>query len=193
MRAFAVASSALFLAAVACTTTPDDPIVTGGDGAFFTRGGGSFDKLTVTPTDGAGLLQSGSALPAEVAAAGVRSRFVAYVADRQNVCTGGPRRADAIVLSIDARSGAEAFAPGTYTGSATVGPGQVELAIAKLGTSCASDPEYRAESGTVTITTVRPTYVAGTFDVTLRDGAGTLSGSFNVPLCPSLDLVRCSP
>ena len=57
--------------AAACTTDPEDTIATGGEGPFFTRTGGSFDKLTFTSVDGAGMIEGEAALPAELKAKGV--------------------------------------------------------------------------------------------------------------------------
>lgn len=183
----------LLAGALACTTDPDEPIATS-EGPFYTRSGGSFDKLSLTPTDGAGIIESEAALGAELEAAGVKSRFRAFVEDKNSVCGLGAKRQNATVFAIDALSDSPTFAPGTYTQKQSSAPGQVDLSITKLNATCGSDQQdYGTESGTVTITSVTATVVTGTFDVTLMGGAGTLSGSFNVPLCPSLRSESCDP
>src|SRR5262249_52728382 len=98
------------------------------------------------------------------------------------------------LLFIDALSGSATFEPGTYTQTQGNVPGQVDLGISRLDGTCTSTgQDYGAESGTVIITSVTATGVAGTFNITLMAGAGTLEGSFNVPLCQSLPSGNCVP
>jgi hypothetical protein len=182
----------VFAAAVACTHDPEDPI-SHGDGPFVTLGG-TFDKLTLTPTDGVGIIDTEAALSDDLKAAGVKSRFRAFVEDRPNLCSTGAGRQNATVFAIDALSDNPSFAPGTYTQKQDSVPGQVDVSITKLNGTCTSDQQdYGAESGTVTITSVSATVVTGNFEMTLLHGDGTLSGSFNVPLCPGLKLGGCDP
>jgi len=63
-------------------------------------------------------------------------------------------------------------------------PGQVDVSVSKLNASCGSDgKDFGSATGSVTLTAVTDTGVAGTFDVALLGDAGTLQGTFNVPLC----------
>lgn len=184
----------LLAGAVACTTDAEGP-PSSGEGPFLTRTGGTFDRLTITPTDGAGSIDTEADLSDELRAAGVKSRFTAFIEDRNNVCSTGARRQDATVFAIVALSDADTFSPGTYTQKQDSVPGQVDLSVTKLNATCTSDQQdFGTESGTVTITSVTETVVTGTFEVTMLGGAGTLQGSFNVPLCPGLTLGEsCSP
>ncbi len=179
--------------AIACTTNPDDPI-SAGDGPFFTRSGGSFDKLAFTPADGAAVIDTGAALSDAHKATGVKSRLRAFVLDTDTVCGKGARRPNMTVFAIDALSDQPSFVAGTYTQKLDSVPGHVDLSMTKLNATCSSDmQDYGIESGTVTIAQVTATFVEGSFDVTFMNGAGTLTGTFNVPLCASLDSSACTP
>jgi hypothetical protein len=164
MRAFFLPLA--LVAAIACTTSGDEP-PQNGEGPFVTLNGGSFDKLALNALDGAGVLDAG--------------RFRALVEDRASICSTSARRQNSTVLTIETPSGA----PGTYPNAS--------VEISKLDATCANAQSYASESGTVTITSASSTVIAGTFDVTLANGAGTLKGSFNIPVCPSLKLDTCDP
>ena len=164
MRAFFVPLA--FVGVLACTSSGDDP-PQNGEGPFVTLSGGSFDKLTLQPLDGAGVLDAG--------------RFRAFVEDRASICSTTARRQNSTVLTIVTPSSA----PGTDDGAS--------VKLAKLDAACQAAPEYASESGRVTITSASATVVAGTFEVTLANGAGTLAGSFNIPICPTLKLDSCEP
>lgn len=98
--------------------------------------------------------------------------FRAYFEDKAGICSTSARRQNSTVLTIET--------PNT-------------VKIAKLNATCGNDQEYVSESGTITIASATSTLVVGSFDVTLANGAGTLKGSFNVPICPSLALDSCEP
>jgi hypothetical protein len=143
--------------------------------------GGTFNALTLTMVDGTAYISGPR--PSDVDA-GVRSELRVFFSDKGSLCANGVMRQGETILSIDALSADPAFAAGTYTQMQQSVPGQVDVAITKLDQSCgATGQDYGAQSGTVVITSLTASNVAGTFDVTLGGGAGTLTGSFSAPIC----------
>jgi hypothetical protein len=142
--------------------------------------------------DGIGVIDHDVADDAK--AAGVKTTFRAFVSDRGNLCGAGANRKNGTVFFIEALTDKDTLEPGEFTQHLDSVPGQVDLGISKLDASCQTQgQDYGTASGKVTITSVTATTVSGTFDVTLMGDAGTLTGSFNVPLCASIGSDSCAP
>jgi hypothetical protein len=166
-------------------------VVVAVDGGPLLVLGGTFKALTLNAVDGIGVIST--SVPPEFADAGIRSEFKAFISDKSNLCGTGVVRQNETIFAITAVSGSATFQAGTYTEMLQEVPGQVDVSITKLNAACTSNSQdYGSASGTVVITSVTASAVAGTFDVTLLGDAGTLQGSFNVPLCPSLS-TSCVP
>ncbi len=102
-------------------------------------------------------------------------------------------------LQIVAVNGTGDVAPGTYDLGGLNGFGQLPVGTAvyaSLGSTsptCAPGQFFEASGGTVTLTEVSATHVTGSFDVTfapagsLQGSAGTLTGSFDIPICDGVD------
>jgi hypothetical protein len=159
------------------------------DGAFLTFGG-TFGALPLHPLDGMGHISRLVSGPP--AAAGVRSTFAAVVSDRTNLCAISLLRPNETAFAISALSGDDPFRPSTFAVGGNGVPGEVNVSVTRMGPVCTPTDQYASASGSVVITRVTSDAVAGTFDVTLPGDAGTLQGSFDVPLCgqPS---ARCTP
>lgn len=158
-------------------------------GPLFARTGGTFAAFPLDAVDGTAFMT-----PARDTSAGAKSELRVLVADRPSLCTTGPLRGNETIFSIDALSADTTFRPGTFTQLQNAGPGHVDVSITKLNATCDSDnQDYGAATATVTFTTVNLTAVAGTFEVTLMGNAGTLKGTFNVPLCGEEIVGTCQP
>ncbi len=166
---------------------PVDALAT--EGALLTIDG-SFNTLPLHPLDGMGYITRLISGPA--ARAGVKSEFVAIVGERQSLCAGSVVRPNETTFAITAQSGDDPFRAGSFAVGLGGMPGDVEVSMTLFGPSCLVAEQYASESGTVTITSVTSSGVSGTFDVTLAGDAGTLQGSFDVPLCPQ-PAARCTP
>jgi hypothetical protein len=151
---------------------------------------GSFNALPLHPLDGIGYITRLISGPG--AGAGVKSAFVGIVGERQSLCAGSVVRPNETTFAITAQSGDDPFRPGTFAVGLGELPGDVEVSMTRFGPSCLVADQYAAESGSVVITRVTSSAVSGTFDVTLAGDAGTLQGSFDVPLCPQ-PAARCTP
>lgn len=157
--------------------------------AAFVRTGGTFDKLTLEPTDAFAFIH-----PVADGSKGVKSRLLIMAADRSGLCTTGPTRQGSTVFFIDALSGEATFQPGTFTQKMDSVPGQVDIGASKLGPTCnAIGQDYGASEATVVVTQITKTTVSGTFDVTLMNGEGTLKGTFDVPICGQAPAMACQP
>jgi hypothetical protein len=104
--------------------------------------------------------------------------------------------------------GQAAVTPGTYTvrsdpvvdpqGNATLARVDVTRSSGPSSTpgeGCEDTGETEHASGTITLTSVTGSAVAGSLDVTLRDG-GRISGTFDVPTCAlpgGIDPTTCEP
>lgn len=158
-------------------------------GGLFVKTGGTFSAVSV---DG---ILDGTAyfVDPKTPTDGVRSRLVVIFADRTALCSTGPLRASATEISIDLLSGDKPFTAGTFTQQMKNAPGQVDFGISKLGATCnGAGQDYGASVANVVLTQVAPT-VAGTFDLTFPGDAGTLQGTFNVPICGSPFDTTCKP
>jgi hypothetical protein len=88
------------------------------------------------------------------------------------------------------------FAPGTYPFSENVyelDAGILSIAdvdLVKMDGSC-GETFSRATSGSVMLTSVSPSHVAGNFTAVFDD-AGTVSGGFDVDLCFEAELPDCA-
>jgi len=150
-----------------------------GPGALFSLDG-SFDALAIRPVDGFGTIVT--AVPGPLAEAGVNSNFLAFVADRPALCAGVLRQSETVV-SIDALSANSTFAPDRFVVTSEVVPTAVTVEVTRFDDTCGVAGQYVAVSGSVNVTSVTSAKIAGTFDVALSGDAGTLQGSFDVPLC----------
>jgi hypothetical protein len=151
---------------------------------------GSFNSLPLRPQDGVGYVTRLISGPA--ALAGVRTEFVAVVGDRPSLCAASVVRPNETTFAITAQSGDDPFGPGRFAVGLGGQPGGVEVSVTRFGPSCLPADQYVSESGTVVITRVTADAVLGTFEVTLAGDAGTLQGSFDVPLCAQ-PAARCTP
>lgn len=163
MRCFVLLPFVVVVAA--CTASADGP-PSAGEGPFFTRSGGNYDKVPIVVKDGTGAIATG--------------RFRAFLSDANNLCSAGALRQGATVLGIDTNG----TAPGTFAAT---------FQVSRNDASCNGAAAMDSGSGTVTLTTVSASFVEGTFDATMSGDAGSLTGSFNVPLCPALDATTCKP
>jgi hypothetical protein len=210
MRSLFIGPVALLALLVACSSSDNTPAGSSSSSSSGSSGssssgssssgvtnalltlGGTFDKLKLTPTDGIGVIDHDISENAK--AAGVKSTFRAFVSDRGNLCGLGSNRQNGTVFFIEALSDKDTIQPGEFTQHQDAVPGQVDLGITKLDGTCQlQGQDYGTESGKVTITSVTSTAVSGTFDVTLMNGAGTLTGSFNVPICAGIGSDSCAP
>ena len=153
--------------------------------------GGTFQGLSFTPVDGfAAFNQS---IDPALADAGVKSELTVLVADKPGLCTTGVLRQSGTFFAFDALSGDSTLVPATFTGMQPQGPGHADVEVVRFDDACALQTEYVSASGSVTVTEVTSTDVAGTFDVTMSLDAGTLYGSFRVPLCSTPSGNTCAP
>jgi hypothetical protein len=162
---------------------------TGRDGLFAFDG--SFDALAVQPIDGVGTITT--SIPGPVAQAGVKSNFLAFVADRPTLCASGVLRQGETVVSIDALSANPTFVPDRFIVTSEAVPTAVTLEVTRFDEACGVAGQYVAVSGSVIVTRVTPMNVAGTFDVALSGDSGTLQGAFDVPLCSADAAQTCAP
>jgi hypothetical protein len=140
---------------------------------------GSVNGLVFAPADGVAYVDKGE--------------LVIVLSDASSLCSEGVDRQGSMTFSIELYLGA-APSPATFSATAGQAPGQAALNVTELGASCApAGLDLAAESGTVTLATVSASVVAGTFSVDLAGGAGTLSGSFSVPLCGAVPSTACTP
>jgi hypothetical protein len=151
---------------------------------------GSFNTLPLHPLDGIGYITRLISEPA--LGAGVRSEFLAIVSERGSLCAASAVRPNETAFAITALSGDDPFQPGTFAVGLGGQPGDVNVSMTRFGPSCLPAEQYASESGTVVVTRVTADAVSGTFDVTLAGDAGTLQGSFDVPLCAQ-PTARCTP
>ena len=171
------------------TTADAGPDATLDGGPLFARTGGTFNGVPLAVVDATAFLTQ-----AKSPAPGVKSRLVIVAEDRAALCAAGSFRQNGTFLTIDAQSGDLALQPGTFTQKFADGPGQVDVGISKLSASCGSSgKDYGATVATVVVTQVTATSVAGTFDLTFPSDAGTLQGSFNVPICGQPFDTTCKP
>jgi hypothetical protein len=149
--------------------------------------GGSFNASALNVLDGTAFVSS---VPSQ--AGGINSNLSVFFSDKTSLCSTGVRRQNETVLVIGAMSGGPAFQAGTFTDTQEEAPGQAYVSVTALNGACANQ-SLGAASGTVVITSVTSSAVSGTFDVTLLGDAGTLQGSFNVPLCDQAFSYSCQP
>lgn len=181
--------------------TPDGPArdgTTAGDagpdappadaGGLFERTGGTFTAVGVNGIiDGTAFFSDSKGDP------GVQSRLVVVLSDRTGLCSASVLHENATVISIDMLSGDKPFKPGTFTQHMKSVPGQVDVGVSKLGPTCkGAGQDYGASIANVVVTQVTPT-VAGTFDMTFPGDAGTMQGTFNVPICGQAFGNACLP
>lgn len=161
-----------------------DAQVADDDGGLFVITGGTFNALTLNPVDGTAFITNGAT-----------SELIVLIADKPSLCTTGVSRQNEISFSIDAQSGTSPFPPGTYTQMGMDGPGQVDPAMSQIGPTClAIGQDYGAANGsTVIVKNVTSTYVSGSFDLTFENDAGTLQGTFHVPICTQAPNTTCQP
>jgi hypothetical protein len=162
----------------------------GADGGGLALGG-SFHAFPLNAVDGTGFLVTPTTGNPDV-----KSELKAFFSDKPGLCSTGVVRQNETIFAIDAVSGTAAFQPGTFTEMQQEVPGQVDVTITRLDATCsatAPSRDYGAESGTVVITSVTASAVAGTFDVTLSNDGGTLTGSFDVPMCEQPFSNDCRP
>jgi hypothetical protein len=162
----------------------------GADGGGLALGG-SFHAFPLNAVDGTGFLVTPATGNPDV-----KSELKAFFSDKPGLCSTGFLRQNETIFAIDAVSGSATFQPGTFTEMQQEVPGQVDVTITRLDATCgASAPaqNYGAESGSVVITSVTASAVAGTFDVTLSNDGGTLTGSFDVALCDQPFSNDCRP
>jgi hypothetical protein len=188
---------AVLLACIGCGGATAGAPADGSDAGWAAAGGlldlgGTFHAFPLNAVDGVAYILPASG-PSEPNA-GVRSQLAVFVSDRPNLCGAGPVRSGETMFNVNAQSADVKFGPGTFHELSHDGPGQVDVNIIKINATCDGGPDYASQSGTVTITEVTDTEVAGTFEVTLLgDGSGTLEGSFRVPLCEAPLSFACSP
>jgi hypothetical protein len=159
---------------------PDD------DGGLFEITGGTFNALTLNQLDGTATTDT----------TGLGTELIILISDHAGLCSTGANRQNEITFSVDALSNQNPFATGTYTETGNPDTaGNADTVMSKLGPTCAAiGQDYAAAVGsTVVIKNVTPTYVAGTFDLTFENDAGTLQGSFHVPFCDHALNLTCQP
>ena len=99
----------------------------------------------------------------------------------------GPMLGLAVAAEASGSTPPAAIGPGTY--NLTISASQVNIGVLEnvVNGSCASNSGYLAASGTITITSLTSSTAIGSYSVSFVDGngnpAGTLSGTFNAPLC----------
>lgn len=156
--------------------------------SFFTRTGGTF-AATLDVSDGTAFVT-----PTSERGADVKTELRVFFSDRDNLCTKGPNRQNETVLALDLLSGAATLEPGTFTQKNVDEPGQADVSLATLDGTCkAGSLNDGADEATVTLTTVSATRIAGTIDVTFANDGGTLTGTFDVPVCGQTLSGACSP
>ncbi|MCL2778779.1 MAG: hypothetical protein FWD73_12325 [Polyangiaceae bacterium] len=196
-----VATSVFSALTFGCSSSSDDGVSNNSNESVESFVvGGTFDALPFKPVDGMGGFTTldKDGLPYPVGS-NAQSVFRAIISDRPDLCGAGSVRPNETMLTIAAYGDGLPFQPGTYdTAMSEYNSGRADVSLVTTDETCSntSFPHYFAVSGTVVITSVTPTSVAGTFDVTLEGDLGTLQGSFNVPLCPSSvwpETVSCVP
>jgi hypothetical protein len=175
--------AAIALTAVACgpTNTSDD------DRPLFERTGGTFDKVALDARDGVAYLQRSTN-----GSRGVKSKLTILIGNEPNMCGAPTLQKQTTFFGLQALSADGEFKPGTFTQHLDRVPGQVDVFAGTIGEACKGDgPQWGAETATVTITSVTATAVSGTFEVTFTGNAGTLQGTFSVPVCESQLVPAC--
>jgi hypothetical protein len=153
---------------------------------------GSVMGLQFHPKDGTGFVNTTPS--GAKASAGVKTELYVVFSDATNLCATGINHQGAAVFSLDLLSGDATPQPGTFTATQQQAPGQANIRVAQLSASCGAEGlELGSASGTVVLTSVSASVVSGTFSVDLLQDAGTLSGSFSVPVCGQAPNTSCQP
>jgi hypothetical protein len=110
----------------------------------------------------------------------------AHLANVGNICTTlqmnqVPASSDVLDVSVVGATGAAAVAPGTYKLNAPGGIGGAVLFTVQ-DQNCVPTLQTVATVGSVTLTTVSSSTIAGTFDATFPTG-DHVTGSFSAPVC----------
>jgi hypothetical protein len=162
-----MASMAVAIAAAACSSSSG-----GGTGTASVTG--TIQGAAVPASDTVGL--------SSVASGGSEAAVGAIITNIAGACGvlqshGNPPSATALIVAVTAMGGS--VATGTY-GVVSQGFG-ASASYATEDTSCNTSFSENASSGSVTLTTVSASTVAGTFDLTF--GSDHLTGSFSAPIC----------
>jgi hypothetical protein len=138
---------------------------------------GSLSTFAVDAAEG------GAAAYVNNTTSGVRTILGLSVSSAPNICADGLLVAGSNAFLLELVSSETRLEPGTWTIQSTGYPGTGSLNLFSFQSSSACDAGgYVASSGTVTVTSLDGSFVAGRFDVTLENGQ-TLLGSFEAPTC----------
>jgi len=146
-------------------------------------GGGGNGTASVTGTIQGATVPAGDAVGLDSVASGSSEAAVgAIITNVASACSvlqdhGNPPGATALVVAVSAMGGS--VATGTYS-IVSQGFGAT-ASYTTEDTTCNTSFSENASSGSVTLTTVSGSTVAGTFDVTF--GSDHLTGSFSAPIC----------
>ena len=110
-----------------------------------------------------------------------------WITDQTATCSvleraGNPPNASVLIVTIESNS---AIGPGTYYSVATTVAGVTSATGSGYSvddSTCASTTQTTSQSGSVTLTSVTSTAIAGTFSFIYYTG-DVLQGGFNVPVC----------
>ncbi len=168
-RAWSTAATVSILAALpACSSSSGG----GGDGTASVTG--TIQGAAIPASDAVGL--------SSVASGSSEAAVGAIITNIASACSvlqdhGNPPSATALVVAVSAMGGS--VATGTY-GIVSQGFGAT-ASYATEDATCNTSFSESASSGSVTLTTVSGSTVAGTFDLTF--GGDHLTGSFSAPVC----------
>jgi hypothetical protein len=146
-------------------------------------GGAGSGTASVTGTiQGAAVPASDAVGLSSVASGGSEAAVGAIITNVASACTvlqdhGNPPGATALIVAVSAMGGS--VATGTYA-VVTQGFGAT-ASYATQDATCNTSFSENASGGSVTLTTVSGSTVAGTFDLTF--GSDHLTGSFSAPIC----------
>jgi hypothetical protein len=166
-------TATLVVAAVACggqTTAPSGPGSATVDGTV---------EGQVVPTNAAVGLYS---LESEYG--GTRVLTGALVTNVTDACTvlqhhGNPAGASSLIAAVVATG--NTLPTGTYTISATANP-SASVFYGVENDACTETTSEQASSGTVTLSAISQTLIAGSFDATFANG-DHVTGTFSAPVC----------
>lgn len=164
----------------ACSSSAEPaPSTPAGDGGAVVADAGPSGANAVHGSVAGVSLAAASALAIDYSTSTGAPRIAIAISTHANLCSlaGSPANATTLDLDVDA-AGQPSLGPGTYA----IATPLVSATIVRADATCQQTlSDAHAGSGTITITTIDSTHVAGSFS--LKFPSGSLDGTFDAPFC----------